>query len=43
VPREEVSRANEVLRGLGDAPFTLGTVVRVEADRAFEERVEWGS
>jgi phosphoribosylformylglycinamidine cyclo-ligase len=43
VPREEVARAEEVLRGLGDLPMTLGTIVRVEADRPFEDRVEWPS
>jgi hypothetical protein len=30
-----------VLRGLGEASVALGRVVRVPADRAFEERVEW--
>jgi phosphoribosylformylglycinamidine cyclo-ligase len=43
LPREEAARATEVLRGLGDAPFPLGVVVRVEADRPFEQRVEYGS
>ena len=43
VPPGEAARASEVLRGLGDAPFTLGTVVGVEAGRGFEERVEWPS
>lgn len=43
VSREEASRATDVLRGLGDLPFSLGTVVRVEAGRPFEQRVEWPS
>jgi phosphoribosylformylglycinamidine cyclo-ligase len=43
VPREEQARATEVLRGLGEAPISLGSIVRVEADRPFEERVEWPS
>ncbi len=43
VPREEEARANEVLRGLGEAPIALGTIVRVEAERPFEDRVEWPS
>jgi phosphoribosylformylglycinamidine cyclo-ligase len=41
VPQAEQARALEVLRGLGEAPFEMGRVVRVEADRPFEERVEW--
>jgi phosphoribosylformylglycinamidine cyclo-ligase len=43
VTREEAARAEQVLRALGDAPFSLGTIVRVEADRPFEDRVEWPS
>ncbi|HLK40253.1 MAG TPA: phosphoribosylformylglycinamidine cyclo-ligase [Polyangiaceae bacterium] len=41
VPAEAVGRALETLRGAGEAPFILGRIVRVEPDRAFEERVEW--
>ena len=33
--------AEQALRAIGEAPFALGRVVRVGADRAFEERVEW--
>jgi phosphoribosylaminoimidazole (AIR) synthetase len=40
-PRDEVSRAMDVLRGVGDAPFELGPVVRVSDGTAFEERVVW--
>jgi phosphoribosylformylglycinamidine cyclo-ligase len=43
VPRDEQARATEVLRGLGAAPIPLGSIVRVEADRPFEDRVEWPS
>jgi phosphoribosylformylglycinamidine cyclo-ligase len=43
VTREEQARASEVLRGLGEAPIALGSIVRVEADRPFEDRVEWPS
>jgi phosphoribosylformylglycinamidine cyclo-ligase len=41
VPQADAARALDVLRGLGDGPVTMGRVVKVEADRAFEERVEW--
>jgi phosphoribosylformylglycinamidine cyclo-ligase len=41
VPPAEEQRADEALRGLGEQPIRLGTVVPVPADRAFEERVEW--
>jgi phosphoribosylformylglycinamidine cyclo-ligase len=34
-------RAEEALRAIGEAPFTLGRVVRVGVDRAYEKRVEW--
>ncbi len=43
VPREEEARANAVLRGLGEEPIALGTIVKVEAERPFEDRVEWPS
>ena len=41
VAHDDQSRAIGVLRGLGEEPIALGHVVRVPADRAFEERVEW--
>jgi phosphoribosylformylglycinamidine cyclo-ligase len=41
VPAAEVPRALELLRATGEDPFDIGTVVRVPADRPFEERVEW--
>jgi phosphoribosylformylglycinamidine cyclo-ligase len=41
VPPEEAGRAEETLRAAGESPFPLGHVVRVPADRAFEERLEW--
>jgi len=41
VPADAVARAEGALRALGEAPFVLGRVVRVPADRPFEERVEW--
>jgi phosphoribosylformylglycinamidine cyclo-ligase len=41
VPATELSRAEEALRAAGEAPFVLGSIVRVPADRPFEERVEW--
>jgi phosphoribosylformylglycinamidine cyclo-ligase len=41
VPDGDAARAEGVLRGLGEAPLALGRVVRVGADRPFEERVEW--
>jgi len=37
----EKDRAVEVLRGAGDSPFVLGTVVDVPAGTPFEERVVW--
>jgi phosphoribosylformylglycinamidine cyclo-ligase len=37
----DAGRAVSVLRDLGEAPITLGRVVRVGMDRPFEERVEW--
>jgi phosphoribosylformylglycinamidine cyclo-ligase len=43
VPPPEEARATEVLRGLGESPIALGTIVRVESDRPFEDRVEWPS
>jgi phosphoribosylformylglycinamidine cyclo-ligase len=41
VPERDAARALDVLGGLGEAPTVLGRVVRVPADRPFEERVEW--
>ena len=35
------ARATTVLEALGEAPVAMGRVVKVGADRAFEERVEW--
>ncbi|MGO9834000.1 MAG: phosphoribosylformylglycinamidine cyclo-ligase [Polyangiaceae bacterium] len=37
----QAESARAALRSLGEAPVTVGEVVRVPADRAFEERVEW--
>jgi phosphoribosylformylglycinamidine cyclo-ligase len=41
VPDHEAARADDVLRGIGEAPIALGRLVRVPADRPFEQRVEW--
>jgi phosphoribosylformylglycinamidine cyclo-ligase len=41
VAERDAGRTGDVLRSLGEAPLTLGRVVRVPADRPFEERVEW--
>jgi phosphoribosylformylglycinamidine cyclo-ligase len=41
VAKAEAARAMDVLRGVGDAPFELGPVVRVPVDTAFEDRVVW--
>ncbi|HZU83397.1 MAG TPA: phosphoribosylformylglycinamidine cyclo-ligase [Polyangiaceae bacterium] len=41
VPERDAERAVAALRGMGEAPIPLGHVVRVPADRPFEERVEW--
>ncbi len=41
VAAADAARAAEVLRAAGEAPVQLGRVVRVGADRPFEERVEW--
>jgi phosphoribosylformylglycinamidine cyclo-ligase len=41
VPAAEAERANDVLRRIGEAPVAFGRLVRVPADRPFEERVEW--
>jgi phosphoribosylformylglycinamidine cyclo-ligase len=43
VAEAEAERTAEVLRALGEEPIALGRVVRVPADCAFEERVEWPS
>jgi len=37
----DAARAVSLLRELGEAPIALGHVMRVGADRPFEERVEW--
>jgi phosphoribosylformylglycinamidine cyclo-ligase len=41
VSEGDTARALSLLRELGEAPLVLGHVVRVGADRPFEERVEW--
>lgn len=41
VAAAEAARTADVLRGLGEQPITLGSVVRVPHDRPFEERLEW--
>ena len=41
VAAEAAGRAEQALRAAGETPFRLGRVLRVGADRAFEERVEW--
>jgi phosphoribosylformylglycinamidine cyclo-ligase len=41
VAAAEAERAEQALRASGESPFTLGRIVRVPADRPFEERVEW--
>ncbi len=41
VPPAEQSRALDVLRGAGESPFVLGTVVETAAGTPFEERVVW--
>jgi phosphoribosylformylglycinamidine cyclo-ligase len=41
VARSQVGRALDLLVAAGEEPLEIGTVVRVPADRAFEERVEW--
>jgi phosphoribosylformylglycinamidine cyclo-ligase len=41
VSAADAERAGSLLRELGEAPIPLGRVVRVGADRPFEERVEW--
>jgi len=43
VGAEDERTASGILRAMGEAPVTLGRVVRVPADRPFEERVEWPS
>jgi phosphoribosylformylglycinamidine cyclo-ligase len=43
VAQGDQAQAIDVLHGLGEEPIVLGHVVRVPADRAFEERVEWPS
>jgi phosphoribosylformylglycinamidine cyclo-ligase len=37
----DAKRALGALAALGEAPVTVGEVIRVPMDRAFEERVEW--
>jgi phosphoribosylformylglycinamidine cyclo-ligase len=41
VAAADADRAADALRAAGEAPFVMGRVVPVEAERAFEERVEW--
>ena len=41
VGADNEQKATALLRELGETPVTLGRVVRVPADRPFEERVEW--
>jgi phosphoribosylformylglycinamidine cyclo-ligase len=41
VAEEDAGRASEALRALGESPIAAARVVRVDADRPFEERVEW--
>ena len=41
VAESDAARATEALRRVGEAPIAMGRVVRVPADRPFEERVEW--
>jgi phosphoribosylformylglycinamidine cyclo-ligase len=41
VDSKEAAQACATLSSLGETPVTLGEVIRVPLDRAFEERVEW--
>jgi phosphoribosylformylglycinamidine cyclo-ligase len=41
VAEAEAGRATDTLRAVGESPVATGRVVRVGADRPFEERVEW--
>ncbi|HEY3817861.1 MAG TPA: phosphoribosylformylglycinamidine cyclo-ligase [Polyangiaceae bacterium] len=41
VPYAQMTLAMSTLFALGDTPVMMGSIVRVEADRPFEERVEW--
>jgi phosphoribosylformylglycinamidine cyclo-ligase len=41
VAEAEATRTQEALRAVGESPIVLGRIVRVPADRPFEERVEW--
>jgi phosphoribosylformylglycinamidine cyclo-ligase len=41
VAGRDAARATETLRAAGEAPIAMGHVVRVPADRPFEQRVEW--
>jgi phosphoribosylformylglycinamidine cyclo-ligase len=41
VAAEAASVAESALRDAGEAPFVLGRIITVPADRPFEERVEW--
>jgi phosphoribosylformylglycinamidine cyclo-ligase len=41
VPESDVAKTTAALAGAGESPFVLGRIVRVPADRAFEERVEY--
>ena len=43
VPQQDEAKTVELLRGLGETPLRVGSVIAVEADRPFEQRVEWPS
>jgi phosphoribosylformylglycinamidine cyclo-ligase len=43
VAASEAARASDALRSVGESPVALGPIVRVPADRPFEERVEYPS
>jgi phosphoribosylformylglycinamidine cyclo-ligase len=41
VDARQAERTRAVLGALGETPVTVGEVIRVPLDRAFEDRVEW--
>jgi len=41
VAERDKAKALDALRGFGESPVVMGRVVRVPADRPFEQRVEW--
>jgi phosphoribosylformylglycinamidine cyclo-ligase len=43
VAKSDASRALDLLRAASESPIVLGEVVRVGAERAFEERIEYGA